>query len=169
VAADELDAALSFNPPPMADITHIYERLLPTSVLVAEDHPLAQREFVRLSDCAEYPISLPDNSISVKRIYDEMFARAKIRPRPILVTNSYELMRSASVAGLGIALVNEHLTYGQTKKAGYRYVPIRDTRVKPQRFTMCVRSGRNLPIAALTFVEHLRREFDQVDALNSGP
>ncbi len=167
VAADELDAALSFNPPPMADITHLYERLLPTSVLVSEEHPLAKREFVRLSDCAEYGMALPDSSISAHRIYGEMFAKAKIRPRPVLVSNSYELMRSASAAGLSLTLVNEHLTYGSARKAGYRYVPVRDARVKPQRFTLCRRSGRNLPIAALTFIEHLQREFGQVAALNA--
>jgi DNA-binding transcriptional LysR family regulator len=162
VAADELDAALSFNPPPMTDITHLYERMLPTSVLVSDDHPLANREFVRLSDCAEYGMALPDNSISAKRMHDEMFARAKIRPRPVLVSNSYELMRSASAAGLCLALVNEHMTYDGVRKVGYRYVPVRDARVKPQRFTLCVRTGRNLPVAATTFVEHLRREFDRL-------
>lgn len=169
VIADELDAALTFNLPPMADISHLYERMLPTSVLVSNDHPLASREFVRLSDCADYGMALPDNSISAKRMYDEMFAKAKIRPRPVLVSNSYELMRSVSAAGMTLALVNEHMTYeGKegSRKAGYRYVPVRDARVKPQRFTLCARTGRNLPLAATTFIEHLRRELDLIDPLH---
>ena len=165
VAADELDAALTFNAAPMADITHLYERMLPTSVLVSEDHPLAAREFVRLSDCAEYGLALPDNSISAKRMYDEMFAKAKIRPRPVLVSNSYELLRSVSAAGLCLAIVNEHMTYDGSAKVGYRYVPVRDARVKPQRFTLCARTGRNLPVVATTFIEHLRRELALLDGL----
>ena len=169
VATDRLDAALSFNPPPNADITHLYERLLATRVLVAEDHPLAQREFVRLSDCADYGLALPDDSISAKRVYDEMFAKSKIRPRTVLVSNSYELMRSVSAAGMSLALVNEHITYEGALTSGYRYVPVRDARVKPQRFTLCARTGRNLPVAATTFIEHLIRELDRVEAAHDQP
>jgi len=166
VAADELDAALSFNPPPAADVRHIFERALPTCVLVPHDHPLSHRESLRLSDCADYGLAMPDVSISAKRIYDDMFARAKIRPRPVLVTNSYELLRSASAAGLSISLVNQHINHRPGPDDGYRYIPLRDPRVKPQRFTLCVREGRNLPVAARTFIEHLQHDFAQLPQLS---
>lgn len=167
VAADELDAALSFNPPPVADVRHIFERALPTCVIVPQGHPLSQRESLRLSDCADYGLAMPDVSISAKRIYDEMFAKAKIRPRPVLVSNSYELLRSASAAGLSISLVNQHINYRPSADDGYRYIPLRDPRVKPQRFTLCIRDGRNLPIAALTFIEQLQREFARLEHLTN--
>jgi DNA-binding transcriptional LysR family regulator len=159
VAADELDASLSFNPSPVADVRHIFERALPTCVIVPRSHPLANRTSLRLSDCADYGLALPDVSISAKRIYDDMFAKAKIRPRPVLVSNSYELLRSASAAGLSISLVNEPLNYRPSDADSFRYIPLNDPRVKPQHFTLCVREGRNLPIAALTFIDQLQQEF----------
>lgn len=167
VAADELDAALTFNAPPASDVRHIFERALPTCVILPQDHPLAKRAYLRLSDCAEYGMALPDVSISAKRIYDEMFAKAKIKPRPVLVSNSYELLRSASAAGLSISLVNQHISYRPGADDGYRYIPLRDPLVKPQRFTLCIRNGRNLPIAVLTFIEQLQREFAQLEHLGT--
>ncbi len=155
VVAGELDATLSFNPPPMADIKHVFERTLPTCVLVPRGHPLAERPSVRLSDCAEYGMALPDLATSAKRVYDEMFAKAKIRPHALLVSNSYELLRGAAMHGMGIAILNPHLNEKNSARATYRYVPIRDPRVKPQRFTVSVQHGRSLPIAAATFVDSL--------------
>jgi len=155
VANDELEASLAFNAPPITDVQHIYERLLPTRVLISAGHPLYERESIKLSDCADYGLALPDASIGAKRDYDEMFAKAKIRPRAVLVSNSYELLRSVATAGLGISLVNEELTYKREAPLGYRYVPLKDPRVKSQRLTVCVRKGRNLPTATLTFVDQL--------------
>jgi DNA-binding transcriptional LysR family regulator len=164
LAADELDAALAFNAPLVADVKHVYERLLPTCALVPAGHPLFERETLRLSDCADYPMALPDASISAKRLYDEMFAKAKIRQRPVLVSNSYELLRQVSMQGLSIAIVNAYVTHQAGDGAGYRYIPIRDPLVKPQRMTLCIRAGRNLPTAASTFIEHLTRELESLES-----
>jgi DNA-binding transcriptional LysR family regulator len=108
-------------------------------------------------------MALPDASNSTKRLYDEMFAKAKFRQRPVLVSNSYELLRQVSMAGLSIAITNPHTTYKPSESPGYRYVPIRDRLVKPQRLALCIRASRNLPIAALTFIEHLKRELELLE------
>ncbi len=158
---DELDVILGFNAPALADLQNIFERLLRTCIVVAADHPLADREWVRLSDCVGHNIALPDETISVKAVFDEMFAKAKLRPQPVLTSNSYELLRSVSVAGMSMAMVNEHMRYPNDNSPNYRYIPIRDPRVKPQRFALCVRRGRNLSVAVHTFIEHLHNDLRQ--------
>ena len=159
VAADELDAALSFNATPMVGLKHVFERDLATQLLVAADHPLANRESVRLSDMADYGLALPDRSLSAKPSYDEMFAKAKFKPRATLVSNSYELLRAVAMEGMSMAIVNERPSIRRETSQKYRYVPIRDSKVRSQRLTLCVREGRNLPVATLTFIEHLTKEF----------
>jgi DNA-binding transcriptional LysR family regulator len=158
LVSDELDAICGFNAPPMADLLTVFERTLRTCIVVSHDHPLASRQSVRLSDCAGHAIALPDESISVKPIFDEMFAKAKLRPQPVLTSNSYEMLRSVSVAGMSIAMVNEHMRYPDDGSPDYRYIPIRDPRVKPQRFALCVRRGRSLSVAAHSFIEHLHKD-----------
>jgi DNA-binding transcriptional LysR family regulator len=162
VDRDELDVAVTFNPPPSLHVKHVFERQLTTSVLLAADHPLAQRASLKLSDCAEYGLALPDHTISAKQAYDEMFAKARIRPRKVLVTNSYELLRSVAATGMAITIVNARP--GERASApGWRYIPIKDARVKPQRVTVCTFAGRNPSPIAAVFIEQLKQEFDQLE------
>jgi DNA-binding transcriptional LysR family regulator len=163
VLADEIDVALTFNASPMVGIKHVFERDLATQLLVADDHPLAAKESVRLSDMADYGLALPDRSLSAKASYDEMFAKAKIKPRVTLVSNSYELLRTVSMEGMSMAIVNERPSTLKTTATGYRYVPIRDAKVRSQRLTVCVHEGRNLPVATLTFIEHLTKDFSLLE------
>jgi DNA-binding transcriptional LysR family regulator len=161
VAQDELDVAVTFNPPAALNVKHVFERQLATCVLLANDHPLAGRASLKLSDCAEYGLALPDETISAKRDYDEMFAKARIRPREVLVTNSYELLRSVAATGMAITIVNARP--GDNATAGYRYIPIKDARVKPQRVTVCTYSGRNPGPMASVFIERLKQEFERLE------
>ena len=164
VGREELDLAITFNPPPMLNVKHLFERQLTTSVLMASDHPLAGRATLKLSDCADYGLAMPDESISAKRDNDEMLAKARIRPRQFLVTNSYELMRSVAKKGLAITIVNAQL--GEAPAGpGYRYVPFKDPRVKPQRVTLCVFGASSPSPAVAVFIEQLRLEFEKLEFL----
>jgi DNA-binding transcriptional LysR family regulator len=162
VSQDELDVAVTYNPPAALHVKHVYEKLLPTCVLVSSQHPLADRASVKISDCADYGLALPDETISAKGDYDEMFAKARMRPRAALVTNSYELLKSVAIAGVAITLANP--PPGEPHSGhGYRYVPISDARVKPQRLTVCTFEQRNpSPITAM-FIEYLTKDFEKLE------
>lgn len=162
IGRDQLDVAVTFNPPAGAHVKHLFERRLATCVLMASDHPLAKRDFLKLSDCADYGLAMPDETISAKRDYDEMLSNARIRPREILRTNSYELLRGVAKAGLAITIVNAQL--GEAAAGpGYRYVPVKDARVKPQRVTLCTFDARNPSPVVAVFIEHMKTEFDNLE------
>jgi DNA-binding transcriptional LysR family regulator len=162
VSRDELDVAVTYNAPAALHVKHLYEKQLATCVLVTSDHPLAKRAFVRISDCAEYEMALPDEAISAKAAYDEMFAKARIQPRAALVTNSYELLKAVAIAGVAITVANPRP--GEPRSGqGFRYVPLRDARVKAQRLSICTFERRNpSPITAM-FIEYLKKEFDKLE------
>ena len=164
VADGQLDVVLGFNPPEMVDVKHVLEVKLPRHVIVPLGHPLAQRAFVRLSDCAAYGMALPGGSLTAKAIDEQMFATAKIKPRAVLRTNSYELMQTPAMAGLAICLANGQLLPSpEGATPGHRFVPIRDARAKPTRVTVSVREHRSLPVAVLTFIEELKQEFGSLE------
>jgi DNA-binding transcriptional LysR family regulator len=162
VSRDELDVAVTFNPPSALQVKHVFERQLATCVLVSTDHPLADRPYVRLSDCADYELALPDETISAKSSYDEMFTKARMRPRMALVTNSYELLRSVASVGLAITVANAR-PGEPAEGSGFRYIPIRDARVKPQRMTICTFNGRNPSPIVAVFIEQLKKDFDKLE------
>ena len=163
VGRDELDVAVTFNPPPSLRVKHVYERTLETCVLVANHHPLAQLATVKLSDCAAYGLAMPDATISAKRDQDEMFAKARIQPRQVLVTNSYEMMRSVAETGMAITLVNAR-PGDSADMPGFRYVPIKDSRVKHQRMTICTCEGRTPSPIAAVFIETVKKEFKELES-----
>ena len=161
VGRDELDLAIAFNAPAALHVKHVYQRQLATRVLVSEDHPLATKAHVRLSDCADYGIAYPDVRIGGK-VYDEMFAKAGIKPRKTLVSNSYDLLRSVAREGLALAIVNARV--GEALRGpGYCYVPIKDPNVKPQHLTLCIFDGHNPSPLTAIFIEQLKEEFDLLE------
>ena len=162
VGRDELDVAVTFNPPPSLRVKHVYERILETCVMVAKHHPLAKLATVKWTDCAAYGLAMPDQTISAKRDQDEMFARARIEPRQVLVTNSYEMMRSVAETGMAITLVNAR-PGDSADMPGFRYVPIKDSRVKHQRMTICTCEGRTPSPIAAVFIETIKKEFQELE------
>lgn len=160
VMSDELDAALCINPTPTAGVTHVHESPLRTSMLVPQGHPFAAKESVRLSDCAEFGMAWPDASITARRLLDEMFGRARVKPRIVLVSNSFEMLRNASMAGLSLAVVAEFVEPEMGSLGGYRYVPIQDANLGTYILTLSVRTGRSLSTASLAFIDAMKTELD---------
>ncbi|QHE83513.1 LysR family transcriptional regulator [Hydrogenophaga sp. BPS33] len=159
---DELDVALVFNALMLPGVRAVYERPLKTCLLVAHDHPLAQRAKVRLEDCAGYPMALPDASLDLMRVNDETFVRAGIRPDRALVSNSYELLRSTCAAGMAVAVLSEPLSHRAAEERALRYLPLVDAR--PRTFGAFLKQGRLLTPTACTFVDELVGVLREVEA-----
>jgi acyl-CoA synthetase (NDP forming)/DNA-binding transcriptional LysR family regulator len=95
VLADEVDFALAFNPPPHESLTLAAKLNVGACVMVRRNHPLASRRALRLRDCAQYELVMPDESLALRGTLDKMFAQAGLAPQVALTTNSYEVMRLA--------------------------------------------------------------------------
>lgn len=160
---DRLDLCLTFGNVTHQDVTIAYQRLLPLYVYVSAGHPLHGRETLRLSDCAEYGLALPDATMWTKQQYDEMLAKAKIRPKVALETNSYELLRNVSAEGMALSILTPPLQDTQHLAGRGHYVLLKDPRARPQRFSLCLHRGRNLPLPVTTFVNELTAELEQLE------
>jgi DNA-binding transcriptional LysR family regulator len=65
-------------------------------------------------------------------------------------------MRIAASAGIGIAIVSQRLLGLDRQYPEAIFVPIRDSRVKPQVISCCTRRGRHLSVASLTLLEQVK-------------
>lgn len=160
---DEIDACFTFGDVPLQDMSVIYSRLLPLFALVPKGHPLEGFETLRLSDCAEHGLSTLDPSLWAKQQYDEMLAKAKIRPRVVLETNSYELMRNVAAEGMCLTFTTRPLDDPFGKPRAGSYIPIKDPRARPQRFALSVHKGRNLPLAVEAFITELTAVLEDLE------
>lgn len=155
VLDDKLDACFTFGDIAFKDLSVVYSRLLPLYVVVPKGHPLEHAQTLRLSDCAEYGLSTLDSSLWAKQQFDEMLAKAKIRPRVALETNSYEFMRNVAGEGMCLTFTTQPLDDPFGKPHAGSYIPLKDPRARDQRLALSVHQGRNLPLAVDTFIAEL--------------
>jgi DNA-binding transcriptional LysR family regulator len=149
---DEIDFALAFNPPPQAGVHFAVRRNIEACVMAPRGHPLAAKRAVRLGDCAEYELVMPDASLALRATLDRMFAQAGVVPRTVLTTNSYEIMRTAAESGVGIAILTQQVFSAAGSKSPVVYIPLRDASIAPQLLACCTRSGRTLPAASTAMI-----------------
>ncbi len=163
--ADEVEVALVYhaNLPAAMEVMASLERA--RYLMMRADHPLAARRWVRLADIAEYPIIVPDYGIiGARDVYDRVFSKLRAKPKIVLTTDSYELMRSAAQVGLGLAIVNEYLApLREERGPDVAFVRIRDSAVRPQKLWCSIHRGRKLSVAALAFVDRIKAEFQAIE------
>jgi DNA-binding transcriptional LysR family regulator len=151
---DEVEIALLYNSMlgPQVQVHAIEQRIY---VMVRADHPLAKRSAVRLSDLADYPFIVPDLGTAMRALHDRIAAKLRPRPKSILTSSSYEMLRSAARIGLGIAIVNDYLVSEEGRKDA-AFVPIRDAAVRTSVLACCTRSERRLSVATSILLERMK-------------
>jgi DNA-binding transcriptional LysR family regulator len=90
----EVDLALVFRPslvPDLQVLATVEQRIV---TVMAETHPLAGRDTLRLRDCAQYPLALPDRSFGGRQLLEEATARSSFRFEPTIESNSFEFLRN---------------------------------------------------------------------------
>ncbi|KSW21437.1 MULTISPECIES: LysR family transcriptional regulator [Pseudomonadota] len=144
------DLALVFNPPDLRGLTVIAQARQRICAVVASDHPLAKRTSLRLKDCLDYPLALPDSSLSGRNVLDELFDKSSARPRPQLVSNSYEMMRGFARETGGVSF---QIEIGAGSTEGEVAIPIDERSLASGRVVLVALRERVLPVASAAFAE----------------
>jgi DNA-binding transcriptional LysR family regulator len=158
IERDEIDVILAYNIPTRSSYRTIIAFPLGMCVLMADSHPLATRNALRLSDCVGYPLAVPDDSMILAQIQREMLSKAGIDNRSILKTNSFELIRDVVASGMAISIQTHFLLAADPNRSNIRSVPLQDAFQIPHALACCVRAGRDLPVAGAVFVEALKAD-----------
>jgi len=150
-----LDAVLCFGPPTRAGLRTLWKQRLPTVVVVRPDHPLAEKTEVTLGECAQFPLAMQKGSDWTRGFADRAFRQAGFRPRMLLQSNSFGMMRELVLAGLAISIQTYLPGIDSGSAAGLKFVPIKAP-IDDFSLLVCrVPSERRLPPATHSFVEAL--------------
>jgi DNA-binding transcriptional LysR family regulator len=156
----DTDLALVFNLSEEADIERIDEFEQPLCVVMHRSHPLAgQTGPVKLKDCAEFPLVMPNREIGGRQLLDQYLSRRSLKLQPIVESNSFEFL-------YGYLRHEQALTFqiqiGAVGEAGQLVSRHIEDRGFPRgRVTLACLRGRQLPVIAYSFVEHLRQAFQE--------
>lgn len=161
LANDHLDLTLSYIAPEIFEVSIVGQAILKPCVLVSSSHPFARRSSVDIKELANQELALPDDTLTIRGSYVRMMSKAKIKPRGVVVTNSFELMRSLAATGMCIAISNPAFG-GPKAPEGMRYVPLTGSSVELWPLNICVHADRPLPAAPGIFLEHLQAAIKEV-------
>jgi len=120
-----------------------------------EDHPLASKQVVRLSDCVGQPLALPDQSLGGRQVLDEVIARRDFRFDIMAESNSFEMLRGLVLRGNMISFQIEAGAPRQDFGMGLVGRPIDERDIPHSDLVLCQLRGRVLPIAASSFADRL--------------
>lgn len=158
--ADQVDIVLSYDVPQQIGLHFVAEYALGSSIVVHKDHPLAQKKSVRLAECANYTLALPDDEHYLRALVNRIFGESRaIRP-PLLVTNSYELMSDFVERGIAMSLQTHFEMKGSKRRPNLVYVPVNEPLARYSAMALCVRSGRRLSASGDIFLNRLKEILD---------
>jgi DNA-binding transcriptional LysR family regulator len=157
LAAYEVDLVLVFRPPFLPNFQPLMSLEQRLVAVMSAAHPLASRRTVRLRDCAQHPVALPDRSLGGRQLLDEVSARSGLVFRLAAESNSFELLRGLVIHGNLISFQIRIGTMPENNKLGLVARDIDDRDVPRAKLVLGQLRARNLPIPAAVFAEKLVR------------
>ncbi len=155
------DIAIVFEPIHKRDLQAVYRGSQPIYCVMADDHPLAGREQLKIYDCIDYPLLLPKRPEGIRTVLDQAAERVGITLEPVLESNSLDLLRlmSQDSAALSFSLaVNLRPDLARDR---LRAVPVELGKGGAGTLVAGHLPGRALPVAAARFLEAVARELGQ--------
>jgi DNA-binding transcriptional LysR family regulator len=150
---DQVDLILTHYPPPKKNVTVVASVEQALCALMVSDHPLAQRNDLRLRDCLPHPLALADSTLALRALIDQALAQASFELDPRVVSNSFETMKAFARMNRGVCFQFRKPGRAPIPPGDMIAVPLIDQTFGQARLFLATRRGRVLPIAAATFVE----------------
>ena len=152
--AFETDLVVVFDLAPDSDIERLGEYEQKLRAMMHRSHPLATRTGLRLRDCTAYPLALPNRDLGGRQLIQRFLARSSLRFEPAIESNSFEILRGylqheqaiSFQIGVGTIVDNPDIVAR----------PIEDRGFPGGHLILASLRGRQLPIVAYAFAEHLK-------------
>jgi DNA-binding transcriptional LysR family regulator len=159
----EADLGVVYNVQKAPDITTLLDIEQRLCVVMAETHPLAKADKIRMSDCMSYPLALPDASLGGRLLLEAFFAKSSLKPNTVLESNSFELLRHFVRSNDAVTFQIQIGTALGCAKDGVIARHIDDFGLSRQPLSVVQLKGRPLPLPALRFMDVLRDALLQLE------
>lgn len=161
----DTDLILVFRPPQAAELQALMSIGQGIVAVMANDHPLAQHETLRLRDCLDYDVAMPDSSFSGREIIDEVLTKRSMRLNPVMEVNSFELLADLVKHSRIITFQIDIGTLHWRNDPQLAIVPIDTADAAHGPLVLGQLKGRTLPLAVAKFAEQLSRSLDNMRTL----
>lgn len=162
LADHSADIALLAEAPYLAEFQTVLTIQQPLYVVMADDHPLAAKETLRLGECLEYPLALPPTPNALRSLIEGLASQRSAKINLAVQSDSYEFLLNYVKSGqtlsfyLPIGLPSDkHMENRVCRPVARRDAP-------PVLLYLGQLRNRHLSVAAARFADQLVNAF--VDA-----
>jgi DNA-binding transcriptional LysR family regulator len=150
----EIDLAVGYSFPANYGLLFKASVSLRMYIITSLEHDLATQPYIALADLSGTDLILPDSTLLLRQILDSALLNSDVRIDPVVETNSFELMRSLVVSGVGVSFVSGQ--EAQIEDQGpISFVEIKDSILPTGLLACCTLADRNLSVAAEAFIESI--------------
>jgi DNA-binding transcriptional LysR family regulator len=152
----ECDVGLTFNPPDSHAVRIERTLIYRLGAVMPPSHALAANAEVSLQQCADFPLIVPDESISLRDVIDHIWGvTVGAPPRFAMTASNISLIKTMILNGAGVGLLTAVDAFDEIERGDLVFRPLSDDRVKLSALSLISASGRTLPVAATLLLQHL--------------
>lgn len=165
LATYESDLVLVFRPSRSAELQTILTVGQGINAVMAADHPLAARDTLRIRDCAEFDVALPEHNFGGREIIEDCLAACSAKLNVVLEANSFDMLGDfvARTQAITFQIDVGTLLWKSDPRFAVRPIAERDAATGP--LVLGQFKGRALPLAPAKFAEQLARALDDLRSL----
>jgi DNA-binding transcriptional LysR family regulator len=159
------DLVLIFKPQVTAELQVLASTGQRLVAIMAADHPLAGEPVLRLRECMNYPIALPDRSFGGREIIEQRLVTSSVEMDIAMEANSFEMLSGFVMSSDAITFQIEigALLWREDPRLAVR--PISDTDTPYGPLVLGHLKGRGLPLSTAKFAEQVARSMEQMRTL----
>lgn len=152
------DIAIVFDPIRVNELQVACSVAQPLYCIMSANHPLADRNVLRIYDCTEFPLLIPKHPEGIRRVLDTAAAKVGISLEPAVESNSLDLLRLMSQNSQSLSFSLAINLRPQLANDQLVSIPVDLQGTSQSVLIAGYLRGRTLPVAAARFLELVTKE-----------
>lgn len=167
VVADECDFGLTINPKLNQNIRVEGTVAYRIGMVVPRTHRLARLGEINLKDCADLPLIVPDEALSLRAVIEQVWTKHfGDLPFDVVEASSIAAMKSLVKAGVGVAFLTALDVMNDDEAGELVYVPLEDEKIPLSVLALVTRSARSLSVPASLLVNSVASAMSEEKGLS---
>ncbi len=168
VLSGEYEMALTFNPPRSAGLRTEARFGYQMGIVTRPDHPLARQKTTSLAQCSKYPFVVPDETMSLRRVIDDVWARNIGSELPYAAAASnVGILKSLVRNGFGIGMMTSLDALTEIRSGVLVFLTLNDKKITPSVLSVVCAAGRTLSVPAHMLLRHLAQQVAEAGGVRS--
>lgn len=165
VADGEADISITYSLAPVEGLSVAYREAAPIFALMQQKHPLAARKLLALEDLQAYPLALPEESSTVRQLFDIACGMRGLLFAPAFTSHSLgAVYRFTQRCTDAVALGGFLTAHGRAAEDGMTLIAMSEAELHQRTLQVQSMAARKLPPAVNAFMEYLIGEIRQMRA-----